>query len=79
MRLRQRAGRSGTGPRPLIGERVDLTSATDRRTHYVTDTAYGHALAARTGRCPAVCGHDVILCALVTPPGPLCRRCSAAR
>ncbi|WP_165922131.1 hypothetical protein [Pseudonocardia endophytica] len=51
-------------------------SATDGRTHRVTEWAYGSALAARTGHCAAVCGHVVVLCALVTPPGPPCRRCT---
>lgn len=54
-------------------------SAVDRRTHYATDADYGEALAARTGAVPAVCGHTITLCPLVTPPGPLCRCCVAAR
>ncbi|TCK24996.1 hypothetical protein EV378_0793 [Pseudonocardia endophytica] len=63
--------------RPPAGqERLELVSATDGRTHRVTEWAYGSALAARTGHCAAVCGHVVVLCALVTPPGPPCRRCT---
>ncbi len=63
--------------RPGAGsELIELESATDGRTHRVTERAYGAALAALAGHCPAICGHDVVLCALVTPPGPPCRRCA---
>lgn len=65
------ARRPGTGP-----EQLELVSATDGRTHRVTERAYGAALCARTGHCAAICGHDVVLCALVTPPGPPCTRCA---
>lgn len=62
----------------VVGDRVELLSATDQRTHYVTDAVYGDTLAAGAGHCPAVCGRDVVLCALATPPGPLCRGCAVA-
>lgn len=51
-------------------------SAADRCTHYVADAVYGSALAARRGSCTAVCGHHVIMCALVSAPGPLCVLCT---
>jgi len=57
--------------------RIELVSASDGRTHRVVETAYGDALLVRAGHCVAVCGHDVVLCALTTPPGPPCRRCAA--
>lgn len=57
-------------------ERLELVSATDGRTHRVVERAYGDALAVRAGHCAAICGHDVVLCALITPPGPPCRRCA---
>ena len=53
-------------------------SAADRRTHYATDLDYGAALAARIEIVPVVCGAQIRLCALVTPPGPLCPHCIAA-
>jgi hypothetical protein len=56
--------------------RLELVSATDGRTHRVVERAYGDALAARAGHCVAICGHDVVLCALTTPPGPPCGRCA---
>jgi len=68
-----------TVPAPRWGdgsERIELVSATDGRTHRVVERAYGDALAARAGYCAAVCGHRVVLCALVTPPGPRCGRCA---
>lgn len=78
MRTRRAARRRDAARRPLIGDRVELLSARDYRTHYVEDIVYGVALAERAGHCRAVCGHDVVLCAMITPPGPLCRACADA-
>lgn len=58
---------------------VEPTSAEDRRNHLVTVDALGDVLQARTGHCVALCGHDVRIGALGTPPAPPCSRCEDVR
>lgn len=77
--MRFRTRRPDTARRPLLGERLELVSTRDGRTHIVRDVDYGQALADRAGWCPAVCGHGVVMASLSTPPGKLCPACIATR
>ena len=54
---------------------VELTGADDGMSHRVTESAYSEGLTNGAGRFTATCGRDVLAAAMVTAPGPACRRC----
>ncbi|MGH3978539.1 MAG: hypothetical protein ACRDRZ_05995, partial [Pseudonocardiaceae bacterium] len=63
---------------PAVPRTTPVTSATDGRTHRITDDAYTAALVERSGRYTALCGRRVPSVPMVCPPGPECRGCAAA-
>ncbi len=58
-----------------LPDHVDLTSATDGRTHTVTSAEFDSGAQEGTGHYRAVCGADVLAAALVCAPGPRCPAC----
>ncbi|TKG61531.1 hypothetical protein [Prauserella endophytica] len=59
-----------------MAERVytlPVTCGVDGQSHEVTDEAFSSART--TGRCPALCGHEVHVTPAITPVGQPCQRC----
>lgn len=52
-----------------------LRDAVDHRDHAVTDTDTEAGLIAGHGTYRAICGHTVLACSMLTPPGPPCPTC----
>lgn len=55
---------------------LEMTSGADGRTHIVTADAFAEGIWNGQGRYYAICGVDVLVAALVSEPGDLCRACA---
>jgi hypothetical protein len=52
-------------------------SEVDDRDHAVTDEEFAHGRRDAQGRYEALCGHVVLPCSMLVPPGRPCGRCRA--
>lgn len=58
---------------------VDVTCATDGRTHHVDELLLSDGSSSGSGRIEALCGRFVVAASMAEPPGPGCQLCRAAR
>ena len=66
----------------LVGDDVAarhlaVTCEKDGRTHYVNDVVYARGLTDAACEVIGLCGHSLVVGALVAPPGPACALCRA--
>ena len=54
---------------------VELTAVDDGLSHCVSETAYREGLTTGAGNYTTVCGRTVLATAMITAPGPACRKC----
>ena len=80
MSTRQSAGQAGSrGWGVVWPELMDMTSASDGRTHTITAAEFEHGVLQGRGRYRAVCGAGVLVAPMTSDPGPRCSRCGEVR
>lgn len=67
---------TGDRTRPVLRQRIFITSSEDGHNHLVDDHVLASGLTYLSGRFPAVCGRSIVSAPMVAPPGPECPQCS---